>query len=323
MDDAVPWFGRVPWHAMEWRIKNPVAACLFPAVAPAGRTGGRAPGAGDARDPPSNRGNMARGTLRTTPRRANRPVGDEEAATRKMGAMGTGGVSVNARLNLEAVERTLAALSGGKENDALGLDTVLVKGLHDIAIDEGARGEEGIGGRGQGIHNRKGPTVSVPDAVKTPPRSAPSWPRLSPESPLEAEQDRLRDELERREGAVPGKPPSSPFTPPPPPVNTPVGLASRSLTCGDTNESADADASPFAMTPRSSPRLRDSRCATSGPGGPSNPLGRALAAGERGEPLTSAEEHPGRRGGSGRGRSRGSAARLLGGRRRMTTSSPS
>ena len=104
----------------------------------------------------------------------NRPVGDEEAGTRKKGAMGTGRVSVNARLNLEAVERTLAALSGGKENDALGLDTVLVKGLHDMAIDEAiARaGRKASARAGKGIvHDRKGPTVSVPDAMK--PRRGP------------------------------------------------------------------------------------------------------------------------------------------------------
>ena len=113
---------------------------------------------------------MAGGTLRTTPRRVNRPVGDEEAGTRKK-AMGTGRVSVNARLNLEAVERTLAALSGGKENDALGLDTVLVKGLHDMAIDEAIEraGRKASARAGKGIvHDQKGPTVSVPEAVKTP-----------------------------------------------------------------------------------------------------------------------------------------------------------
>ena len=107
---------------------------------------------------------MAGGTLRTTPRRVNRPVGDEEAGTRKKGAMGTGRVSVNARLNLEAVERTLAALSGGKENDALGLDTVLVKGLHDMAIDEAieragrkASARAGKGGALTAVRARSGP----------------------------------------------------------------------------------------------------------------------------------------------------------------------
>ena len=299
MADAVPCFGRVPSHSIEWRMKN-CASVYFRPLRPPGRTGGRAPGAGDARDPPSNRGNMARGTLRTTPRRANRPVGDEEAATRKMGAMGTGGVSVNAKLNLEAVERTLAALSGGKENDALGLDTVLVKGLHDMAIDEAiARaGRKASARAGKGIvHNRKGPTVSVPDAVKTPAAvRAIVAKALAGKVLSRREQDRLRDELERREGAVPGKPPaSSPFTPPPPPVNTPVGLARRypAMTCGDTNESADADASPpFAMTPTLLAEAARLAMRNVGTGkGPSNPLGRALAAGERGEPLTSTQRN--------------------------------
>ena len=186
---------------------------------------------GRAREGAHPRGNMAGGTLRTTPRRVNRPVGDEEAGTRKK-AMGTGRVSVNARLNLEAVERTLAALSGGKENDALGLDTVLVKGLHDMAIDEAiARaGRKASARAGKGIvHDRKGPTVSVPEAVKTPAAvRAIVAKALAGKVLSKREQDRLRDELERREGVVPEKPPeSSPFTPPPPPVNTPVGLARR------------------------------------------------------------------------------------------------
>lgn len=110
------------------------------------------------------------------------------------------------------------------------------------------------------------------------------------------EQDRLRDELERREGAVPEKPPaSSPFTPPVVPMNTPVGLARRypAMTCGDTNESADTDASPpFAMTPTLLAEAARLAMRNVGTGkGPSNPLGRALAAGERGEPLTSTQRN--------------------------------
>jgi hypothetical protein len=242
---------------------------------------------------------MAGGTLRTTPRRVNRPVGDEEAGTRKK-AMGTGRVSVNARLNLEAVERTLAALSGGKENDALGLDTVLVKGLHDMAIDEAIEraGRKASARAGKGIvHDRKGPTVSVPEAVKTPAAvRAIVAKALAGKVLSKREQDRLRDELERREGVVPEKPPeSSPFTPPAVPMNTPVGLARRypAMTCGDTNESADTDASPpFAMTPTLLAEAARLAMRNVGTGkGPSNPLGRALAAGERGEPLTSTQRN--------------------------------
>ena len=254
---------------------------------------------GRAREGAHPRGNMAGGTLRTTPRRVNRPVGDEEAGTRKK-AMGTGRVSVNARLNLEAVERTLAALSGGKENDALGLDTVLVKGLHDMAIDEAIEraGRKASARAGKGIvHDRKGPTVSVPEAVKTPAAvRAIVAKALAGKVLSKREQDRLRDELERREGAVPEKPPaSSPFTPPPVPMNTPVGLARRypAMTCGDTNESADTDASPpFAMTPTLLAEAARLAMRNVGTGkGPSNPLGRALAAGERGEPLTSTQRN--------------------------------
>ena len=254
---------------------------------------------GRAREGAHPRGNMAGGTLRTTPRRVNRPVGDEEAGTRKK-AMGTGRVSVNARLNLEAVERTLAALSGGKENDALGLDTVLVKGLHDMAIDEAIEraGRKASARAGKGIvHDRKGPTVSVPEAVKTPAAvRAIVAKALAGKVLSKREQDRLRDELERREGAVPEKPPaSSPFTPPVVPMNTPVGLARRypAMTCGDTNESADTDASPpFAMTPTLLAEAARLAMRNVGTGkGPSNPLGRALAAGERGEPLTSTQRN--------------------------------
>ena len=254
---------------------------------------------GRAREGAHPRGNMAGGTLRTTPRRVNRPVGDEEAGTRKK-AMGTGRVSVNARLNLEAVERTLAALSGGKENDALGLDTVLVKGLHDMAIDEAIEraGRKASARSGKGIvHDRKGPTVSVPEAVKTPAAvRAIVAKALAGKVLSKREQDRLRDELERREGAVPEKPPaSSPFTPPVVPMNTPVGLARRypAMTCGDTNESADTDASPpFAMTPTLLAEAARLAMRNVGTGkGPSNPLGRALAAGERGEPLTSTQRN--------------------------------
>ena len=237
--------------------------------------------------------------MRTTPRRVNRPVGDEEAGTRKKGATGTGRVSVNARLNLEAVERTLAALSGGKENDALGLDTVLVKGLHDMAIDEAIEraGRKASARAGKGIvHDRKGPTVSVPEAVKTPAAvRAIVAKALAGKVLSKREQDRLRDELERREGAVPGKPPaSSPFTPPPPPVNTPVGLARRypAMTCGDTNESADTDASPpFAMTPTPSPRLRGSRWQRRDREGTVEPARQGARRGERGEPLTSTQRN--------------------------------
>ena len=255
---------------------------------------------GRAREGAHPRGNMAGGTLRTTPRRVNRPVGDEEAGTRKKGAMGTGPVSVNARLNLEAVERTLAALSGGKENDALGLDTVLVKGLHDMAIDEAIEraGRKASARAGKGIvHDRKGPTVSVPEAVKTLAAvRAIVAKALAGKVLSKREQDRLRDELERREGAVPEKPPaSSPFTPPVVPMNTPVGLARRypAMTCGDTNESADTDASPpFAMTPTLLAEAARLAMRNVGTGkGPSNPLGRALAAGERGEPLTSTQRN--------------------------------
>lgn len=254
---------------------------------------------GRAREGAHPRGNMAGGTLRTTPRRVNRPVGDEEAGTRKK-AMGTGRVSVNARLNLEAVERTLAALSGGKENDALGLDTVLVKGLHDMAIDEAIEraGRKASARAGKGIvHDRKGPTVSVPEAVKTPAAvRAIVAKALAGKVLSKREQDRLRDELERREGVVPEKPPeSSPFTPPAVPMNTPVGLARRypAMTCGDTNESADTDASPpFAMTPTLLAEAARLAMRNVGTGkGPSNPLGRALAAGERGEPLTSTQRN--------------------------------
>ena len=71
-------------------------------------------------------------------RRANRPVGAADGhvkgMAKRMGKVNPSGGDAD---NLEAVERTLAALSGGKENDAaLGLDTVLVKGVHDMAIDE-------------------------------------------------------------------------------------------------------------------------------------------------------------------------------------------
>ena len=173
--------------------------------------------------------------------------------------------------------------------------------------------------------------MSVPDAVKTPAAvRAIVAKALAGKVLSRREQDRLRDELERREGAVPGKPPaSSPFTPPPPPVNTPVGLARRypAMTCGDTNESADADASPpFAMTPTLLAEAARLAMRNVGTGkGPSNPLGRALAAGSAASPS------PPRRGtswtpwrSSGRGRLyRMTACGSWSGRRRTTTTSPS
>ena len=65
------------------------------------------------------------------------------------------------------------------------------------------------------------------------------------------------------------------------------------MTCGDTNESADTDASPpFAMTPTLLAEAARLAMRNVGTGkGPSNPLGRALAAGERGEPLTSTQRN--------------------------------
>ena len=108
-------------------------------------------------------------------RRANRPVGAADGhvkgMAKRMGKVNPPGGDAD---NLEAVERTLAALSGGKENDAaLGLDTVLVKGVHDMAIDEAiaraASGKERGKAAAKGhVNNRKGPTVSVPNSVKTP-----------------------------------------------------------------------------------------------------------------------------------------------------------
>ena len=123
----------------------------------------------------------------------------------------------------------------------------------DEAIERAGRKASARAGKGI-VHDRKGPTVSVPEAVKTPAAvRAIVAKALAGKVLSKREQDRLRDELERREGAVPEKPPaSSPFTPPVVPMNTPVGLARRypAMTCGDTNESADTDASPpFAMTP--------------------------------------------------------------------------
>jgi hypothetical protein len=205
------------------------------------------------------------------------------------------------------VERTLAALSGGKENDAaLGLDTVLVKGVHDMAIDEAIaraasgkeRGKAAAKGKGH-VNNRKGPTVSVPNSVKTPAAvRALVAKALAGKVLSKREQDQLRSELERREGAAPANAAaSSPFTPPPVPMNTPTGagVARRypAMTCGDTNETNDTDASPpFAMTPTLLAEAARLAMRNAGTGkGPANPLGRALAAGERREPLSSTQRN--------------------------------
>jgi len=242
-------------------------------------------------------------------RRANRPVGDTDGhvkgMAKRMGKVNPSGGDAD---NLEAVERTLAALSGGKENDAaLGLDTVLVKGVHDMAIDEAiARAASGkerrkAAAKGKGhVNNRKGPTVSVPNSVKTPAAvRALVAKALAGKVLSKREQDQLRSELERREGAAPANAAanSSPFTPPPVPMNTPTGagVARRypAMTCGDTNETNDTDASPpFAMTPTLLAEAARLAMRNAGTGkGPANPLGRALAAGERREPLSSTQRN--------------------------------
>ena len=241
-------------------------------------------------------------------RRANRPVGAADGhvkgMAKRMGKVNPSGGDAD---NLEAVERTLAALSGGKENDAaLGLDTVLVKGVHDMAIDEAiARAASGkerrkAAAKGKGhVNNRKGPTVSVPNSVKTPAAvRALVAKALAGKVLSKREQDQLRSELERREGAAPANAAnSSPFTPPPVPMNTPTGagVARRypAMTCGDTNETNDTDASPpFAMTPTLLAEAARLAMRNAGTGkGPANPLGRALAAGERREPLTSTQRN--------------------------------
>lgn len=241
-------------------------------------------------------------------RRANRPVGAADGhvkgMAKRMGKVNPPGGDAD---NLEAVERTLAALSGGKENDAaLGLDTVLVKGVHDMAIDEAIaraasgkeRGKAAAKGKGH-VNNRKGPTVSVPNSVRTPAAvRALVAKALAGKVLSKREQDQLRSELERREGAAPANAAnSSPFTPPPVPMNTPTGagVARRypAMTCGDTNETNDTDASPpFAMTPTLLAEAARLAMRNAGTGkGPANPLGRALAAGERREPLSSTQRN--------------------------------
>ena len=263
--------------------------------------------AGDERVPPSNPG----GGMKWfgAARRANRPVGAADGhvkgMAKRMGKVNPPGGDAD---NLEAVERTLAALSGGKENDAaLGLDTVLVKGVHDMAIDEAIaraasgkeRGKAAAKGKGH-VNNRKGPTVSVPNSVKTPAAvRALVAKALAGKVLSKREQDQLRRELERREGAAPANAAanSSPFTPPPVPMNTPTGagVARRypAMTCGDTNETNDTDASPpFAMTPTLLAEAARLAMRNAGTGkGPANPLGRALAAGERREPLSSTQRN--------------------------------
>lgn len=263
--------------------------------------------AGDERVPPSNPGSGMKWF--GAARRANRPVGAADGhvkgMAKRMGKVNPPGGDAD---NLEAVERTLAALSGGKENDAaLGLDTVLVKGVHDMAIDEAIaraasgkeRGKAAAKGKGH-VNNRKGPTVSVPNSVKTPAAvRALVAKALAGKVLSKREQDQLRRELERREGAAPANAAanSSPFTPPPVPMNTPTGagVARRypAMTCGDTNETNDTDASPpFAMTPTLLAEAARLAMRNAGTGkGPANPLGRALAAGERREPLSSTQRN--------------------------------
>ena len=80
-------------------------------------------------------------------------------------------------------------------------------------------------------------------------------------------------------------------------MNTPTGagVARRypAMTCGDTNETNDTDASPpFAMTPTLLAEAARLAMRNAGTGkGPANPLGRALAAGERREPLSSTQRN--------------------------------